>query len=90
MSRFYGTLQGNRGEATRCGSEASGIRATAASWSGAVRSYVFDKDGEDWARVELIRWRGVGTSALLYEGPVNPIPARLRPARLEELEEVTR
>lgn len=32
MAEFYGRLRGNRGEATRCGSRASGITATAQSW----------------------------------------------------------
>jgi hypothetical protein len=36
MARFFGTLQGGRGEATRLGHASSGLRATAASWSGKV------------------------------------------------------
>ena len=36
MSMFYGTVEGNRGEATRCGSAQSGIRASAQSWDGSV------------------------------------------------------
>ena len=36
MSTFYGTLQGCRGEATRCGSRASGIKASAQSWDGSI------------------------------------------------------
>jgi len=71
MSRFYGTVQGSRGEATRCGTPASGIATYTAGWSGAVHAYVFDKDGRDWCRVELTHWHGCGTHKLLYEGPVN-------------------
>ena len=36
MSTFYGTLTGNKGTATRCGSKDSGIRASVQSWNGSV------------------------------------------------------
>lgn len=36
MSAFYGTVEGQRGPATRCGSLDSGIRASAQSWKGSV------------------------------------------------------
>ena len=32
MSRFYGSLQGNRGMATRCGTKDSGISAHVRGW----------------------------------------------------------
>lgn len=32
MAHFYSRIQGNKGEATRCGSKASGIRAVATGW----------------------------------------------------------
>lgn len=32
MARYYATVQGNRGAASRCGSKHSGIRATANGW----------------------------------------------------------
>ena len=38
MSHFYSKIQGNRGEATRCGTKDSGVTATAASWTGAIRT----------------------------------------------------
>lgn len=38
MSAYYGRLQGSRGEATRCGSKASGITATAESWGSVIRA----------------------------------------------------
>ena len=34
MAKFYGTLQGNRGEATRCGTDR--IDVSAQSWDGSV------------------------------------------------------
>lgn len=36
MSTFYGSLRGNRGTATRCGSRNSGIKVSAQSWNGSV------------------------------------------------------
>lgn len=36
MSLFYGTVEGQRGPATRCGTSSSGIRAAAQSWNGSV------------------------------------------------------
>lgn len=36
MSALYGTLQGCRGEATRCGTKNSGIRVSAQSWNGSL------------------------------------------------------
>ena len=79
MSHFYGIVQGNRGEATRCGSKDSGVTTHAASWNGAVRVDVFvDQDtGQDVARVALVPWQGRGVSRVLYEGPVSePLPLR--------------
>ena len=55
MSEFYGRLQGNRGEATRCGSKASGIVVTAESWTSVVRTSMGSKfgGGESIARISI-------------------------------------
>ena len=37
MSHFYASMQGNRGEATRCGSKQSGIDAHIRGWNSGVR-----------------------------------------------------
>ena len=72
MAHFYGTLVGSRGEATRCGSKASGVAVTAASWEGAVSVYIYynDEAKKDYARVHLTKWQGAGTEHELYHGPV--------------------
>jgi hypothetical protein len=72
MAHFYGTLNGSRGEATRCGTKNSGMRAVAASWSGAVESELFvdPATGEDFVEVSLIPWHGVGVREIIYRGPV--------------------
>ena len=58
MSHFYGTLEGNRGEATRCGTKSSGLITEAAGWQGAIRVTVYHTDDRDMFRVELIPWQG--------------------------------
>ena len=51
MAKFYGTLQGNRGEATRCGS--NGIRTSAQSYDGSVIVNLFyNNEGELFVRIE--------------------------------------
>ena len=73
MSHFYGKVKGNRGEATRGGSKASGYTAIAASWNGSVITELFvNSDGVDSARVYLDRWQGAGSHHMLYEGPIDP------------------
>jgi hypothetical protein len=71
MAHFYGTVHGNRGEASRLGTRDSGLRSTAASWQGAVTTTLYDQDGVDFARVSLTRWRGKGIHKIIYEGPVS-------------------
>ena len=71
MSHFYGTCQGHRGEATRCGTRDSGMITSCASWRGAVKCYAYEKDGNDWVRVSLMPWNGAGLSHVLYEGPIS-------------------
>lgn len=75
MSHFYGVMQGSRGEATRCGTKASGLQVTAASWGGAVQVDLYlDSMGRDCYRVTMKPWRGAGDSATLAEGVVGVAP----------------
>lgn len=73
MSHFYGTLQGSRGEATRCGTKNSGMEVHAASWSGAIQVRLYVKDGVDYAIVRKVRWYGSGEEKILYDGPLGAI-----------------
>jgi hypothetical protein len=73
MAHFYGTLQGNRGKATRCGTRASGVTTVAASYSGAVRCETYvNSVGRDCVRVNLVPWLGCGVTQALYDGPLDP------------------
>lgn len=76
MSHFYGTLQGSRGIATRCGDKKSGIRTIAASWAGAIRVSMYRETGEpvDRYNVWAEPWGGIGNSALLAQGIVGEAP----------------
>ena len=46
MAKFYGSIQGNRGAATRMGSLASGIKGSCQSYDGSVITYL-DYDAND-------------------------------------------
>jgi hypothetical protein len=70
MSHFYGTLQGSRGEATRCGTKGSGVVTHAASYEGAVRVGLYHYEGKDYARVSLTTWCNAGIEKEIYHGPV--------------------
>ena len=59
MSHFYGSIQGNRGEVTRCGSKESGISGHIRGWGvGARVNCYVDKMGDDV--VEIYRTSGSG------------------------------
>ncbi len=52
MSRFYASIKGNKGEATRQGSEASGLDAHIRGWDCGIRiTAVVNPDGKDCFRV---------------------------------------
>lgn len=68
MAHFYGTIQGSRGEASRLGTERSGLRAKIASWQGAVSVQLYSRDGLDCARISLTKHRGSGVERLLFDG----------------------
>ena len=56
MSRFYADIQGNRGEATRQGSKASGIRGHIRGWDSGAQVYCgVNSDGKDVVEVYLTR-----------------------------------
>ena len=52
MSAFYGMIQGNRGEATRGGSRASGFKSTCQSYDGSVITRM-SYDHEDKLRIRI-------------------------------------
>lgn len=74
MAHFLGTVQGARGEASRLGHKSSGLTTCAASWQGAVRVELYERDGVDYAHVSLRPWQGRGIDREIYNGPVGGTP----------------
>lgn len=72
MSRFYGTVQGNKGQATRCGHATSGIRTEAAGWGGCIEVVVFGERGsdDDFFVVTMRPWHGSGDSVRIASGVI--------------------
>lgn len=73
MAHFFGSVKGQRGEASRLGSKRSDLQTTSASWQGSVdvRLYYDAETGRDMAHVTLQPWRGSGEHRELYHGPVS-------------------
>jgi len=72
MSHFYGTVKGNRGKATRCGTKSSGLEVNAASWEGSinVRIWYDEKIDKDIFEVRQSPWEGCGTSNHIASGVI--------------------
>lgn len=72
MAQFIGYVQGSGAKASRTGTKKSGLEITAASYQGSVTVILSHnpETGEDKAVVSLDKWKGAGTSKLLYIGPV--------------------
>jgi hypothetical protein len=71
MAKFYGRVQGDRGEATRLGH--SGMDVTCASWGGAVTTSMRDDHGVTYVTILLSRWHGAGVDAIIYDGPLEAL-----------------
>ena len=68
MGTFYGTIQGNRGEATRMGSKSSGFRASAQSYDGSVITELSYRDNEDTKDETLVISINLSDSSSSYYG----------------------
>jgi hypothetical protein len=66
MSHFYGTLQGDRGVATRCGTARSGISASAQGWAGSATVTQENRHGDrDTLYMSIGRGSTTGGSSVL-------------------------
>jgi hypothetical protein len=71
MARFYGIVDGRRGQASREGDTRSGVSTVCAAYAGAIRCQAYAKGDHDWVRVTRIPWHGSGgDTVVLYEGPL--------------------
>lgn len=82
MSRFYATIQGGRGAASRQGHTSSGITGHIRGWRSGVRVWGHDRDGVDVFHVTLTGGsagaaadRHLGTVELVDGEPVFVPPA---------------
>jgi hypothetical protein len=73
MARFYGSIQGDRGEATRLARSPSGLRASAQTWNGSVVTTVYGKDGEDYVRIAVSGGSSAYGDHILYDGPMKAL-----------------
>jgi hypothetical protein len=72
MAHFYGVVSGRgRTAASRVGRKTTGLQTVAASWQDAVKVRLYERDGIDYARVELTPWRGAGVSRVPYDERVD-------------------
>ena len=77
MARFYASIRGSRGEATRLGCTASGMAASVMSWEGMIHVRMHNvrrgKDDIDWVLVTLSPHPSYSHPAnsvvTLYDGP---------------------
>jgi hypothetical protein len=69
MARFYGTVKGGRGEASRLGHPSSGLRVAAQSHSGDIVVDLHDQDGEDYVHI-FVREHVTRAKKSIYSGPI--------------------
>lgn len=74
MAHFLGTIQGNRGEASRLGTKSSGLHAQIGSWEGGitVNLYYDEFSSRDMVDISFRQWvNGAGINKPIYSGPVS-------------------
>lgn len=78
MSKLYGSLQGNRGEVTKCGSKNSGMRASVQSWDGSLIVYM-DLDDNDKPIITLKTSEGSSGygNETIFRGSLEELKERL-------------
>ena len=87
MAQFRGTIQGQRGEASRLGTKSSGLRVEAASWSGKIVVELRHdaKSGKDYFEVRQEKHHGQGFSAPIAKGYFGEAPDEFKAFYMTEL-----
>jgi len=96
MSYFYGTAQGDGGQAVRTAGISSSIRTNTACWSGTIWTRLsHDKDtGNDRVTIEIRDWpHDRGHSAIIFRGTMQALTeaakaGTLRPAAISNTYDV--
>ena len=79
MSALYGSLQGCRGEATRCGSKNSGVRASVQSWNGSLVSYMdLDENGKPVITLKTSEGSSGYGSETIFRGSLEDLKNKLK------------
>ena len=79
MSALYGTLQGCRGEATRCGSKSSGLRVSAQSYNGSLITYMdINDNGETVVKLKISDDSSSYGDEKIFEGTLEELKEKLR------------
>lgn len=79
MSKLYGTLQGNRGEVTKCGSAQSGLRVSAQSWNGSLITYMgLNKDDTPVVTLRIAEGSSSYGGDVVFVGTLDELKAKLR------------
>ena len=77
MSALYCTVQGCRGEATRCGSKSSGVRASVQSWNGSLVSYMdLDDNGNPVITLKASEGSSGYGSETIFSGSLEEVKAK--------------
>ena len=78
MSALYATIQGCRGEATRCGSKSSGVRASVQSWENSVCTFMdLDENGKPVIQIQIANGSSrYGTT--VFRGTVEELKKKLQ------------
>lgn len=77
MSRYYGSIQGNRGAATRGGSTSSGIRSSVQSWEGSIITELYHINDKLCVSVSTSEYSS-SYGSLLFSGTFEEFKERLR------------
>ena len=79
MSKLYGTLQGCRGKATRCGSVSSGMRASVQSWNGSLVVYMdLNENGEPEVRLSVSDGSNCYGNDEIFRGSLDELKRKLK------------
>jgi hypothetical protein len=70
MARFYGTVIGGRGMATRLGHSATGLTVTAQSYSGDVQVEFWADGDTDGVSIRAKKHGDYGQALCIYHGPI--------------------
>jgi len=71
MAKFYGTVQGGRGKATRLGHQV--IMTSAQSFNGSIVTQLFEENGETFASIHVSEGSSSSTGHRLYRGPIKQL-----------------